>query len=78
MLLLAALLSGGRSDRAWLALETGLAPACSVADNRSILSATRSSDQVALITGPYDESASYFLPGRGVLGDAIGQMYAQL
>src|SRR5580698_6948371 len=32
---------------------------------------------VALVTGPYDESASYFLAGRGVLGDAVGQMYAQ-
>ena len=32
---------------------------------------------VALITGPYDETGSYFLPGRGVLGDAIGQMYVQ-
>jgi putative endopeptidase len=32
---------------------------------------------VALITGPYDETASYFLPGRGVLGDAVGQLYAQ-
>ena len=32
---------------------------------------------VALVTGPYDESASYFLAGRGVLGDAVGQIYAQ-
>jgi putative endopeptidase len=32
---------------------------------------------VALVTGPYDESASYFLAGRGALGDAVGQMYAR-
>jgi putative endopeptidase len=32
---------------------------------------------IELINTPFDETLSYFLEGRGVLGDALGQMYAQ-
>jgi endothelin-converting enzyme/putative endopeptidase len=32
---------------------------------------------VDVVNNPYDETAKLFLTGRGVLGDAVGQIYAQ-
>lgn len=37
----------------------------------------RSQRGIALINGPMDETGTSLLDGRGVLGDAVGQMYAE-